>query len=33
MKNWKTIVKIAIAVLSALLGAVGGAAASGVQIG
>ena len=32
MKNWKTIVKIAIAVLSALLGAVGGAAASGVQI-
>lgn len=32
MKNWKVIVKIAIAVLSALLGAVGGAAAAGVQI-
>ena len=31
MKNWRTILKIAVAVLSALLGAVG-AAASGVQI-
>ena len=31
-KNWKVIVKIAIAVLTALLGAVGGAAASGVQL-
>ena len=31
LKNWKVIVKIAVAVLTALLGAVG-AAASGVQI-
>ena len=31
MRNWRTIVKIVVAVLSALLGAVG-AAASGVQI-
>jgi uncharacterized membrane protein (DUF441 family) len=31
LKNWKAIVKIAVAVLTALLGAVG-AAASGVQI-
>ena len=32
MKNWKTVVKIAIAVLTALLGAIGGATAAGVQI-
>ena len=32
MKNWKTVVTIAIAVLSALLGAIGGATAAGVQI-
>ena len=32
MKNWKTVVKIAIAVLSTLLGAIGGATAAGVQI-
>lgn len=32
MKNWKTIAKIVVAVLSALLGAIGGAAASGVQM-
>ena len=31
MKNWRAVVKIVVAVLSALLGAVG-AAASGVQI-
>ena len=31
MKNWRTVVKIVVALLSALLGAVG-AAASGVQI-
>ena len=31
LKNWKVIAKIAVAVLTALLGAVG-AAASGVQI-
>ena len=31
MKNWRMVVKIVVAVLSALLGAVG-AAASGVQI-
>ena len=31
MRNWRTILKIAVAVLSALLGAVG-AAASGGQI-
>ena len=31
MKNWRTIVKIAVAVLSALLGAVG-ATAAGAQI-
>ena len=32
MKNWKTVVKIAIAVLTALLGAIGGVTAAGVQI-
>ena len=32
MKNWRTIVKIVVAVLSALLGAVGATAAGG-QIG
>ena len=32
MKNWRTVVKIVVAVLSALLGAVG-ATASGVQLG
>ena len=32
MKNWRTIVKIAVAVLSALLGAVG-ATAAGVPLG
>ena len=31
MKNWRTIVKVVVAVLTALLGAVG-ATASGVQI-
>ena len=31
MRNWRTVVKIVVALLSALLGAVG-AAASGVQI-
>ena len=31
MKNWRTIAKIVVAVITALLGAVG-AAASGVQI-
>ena len=31
MKNWKAIVKIVVVVLTALLGAVGGATASGVQ--
>ena len=31
-KNWKTIAKIVVAVLTALLSAIGGAAASGVQI-
>ena len=31
MKNWRTVVKIVVAVLSALLGAVG-ATAAGVQI-
>ena len=33
MKNWKTIVKVAIAVLTALLGAIGGATAAGVPLG
>ena len=32
MKNWKAIVKIVVVVLTALLGAVGGATASGVGI-
>ena len=32
MKNWKTIAKIVVAVLTALLSAIGGAAASGVQL-
>ena len=32
MRHWKTIAKVAVAVLSALLGALGSAAA-GVQIG
>ena len=32
MKNWRTVVKIVVAVLSALLGAAG-ATASGVQLG
>ena len=31
-KNWRTIAKIAIAVLTALLGALGGAAAAGIQV-
>lgn len=32
MKNWKTIVKIVVAVLTALLGALGSAAATGVRL-
>lgn len=32
MKNWKTVAKIVMAVLTALLGAIGGAAAAGVQM-
>lgn len=32
MKNWKVIVKVAIAVLTALLGALGSAAAAGVRL-
>ena len=32
MKNWKVIVKMAIAVLTALLGALGSAAAAGVRL-
>ena len=31
-KNWKTIAKIVVAVLTALLSAIGGATASGVQL-
>lgn len=32
MKNWKTIAKVVVAVLTALLGALGSAAAAGVRL-
>jgi len=32
MRHWKTIAKVAVAVLTALLGAIGSAAATGVRL-